>query len=147
MSTMTAAQYVADLVAVQGLGIATVAAVGSALVFNADMAEAISFGAVASLATSVGDWGLTIVGQYTNLETYLPLEKSTYLDPVDFLAGGLTVGAFQYLITGVSGPDLYKAMAVGAVAGGTGRKLAGYLHDLALGTQKNPGANSANQNN
>lgn len=141
---MTSGQYIADLVAVQGLGIATVAAVGSALVFNADMAEAISFGAVTSLATSVGDWGLTIVGSYTNIETYLPFEKSAYLDPVDFLAGGLAVGAFQYLITGVSGPDLYKAMAVGAVAGGTGRKLAGYLHDLALGTQGKPGAQSAN---
>ena len=146
-STMTAGQYIADLVAVQGLGIATVAAVGSALVFNADMAEAISFGAVASLATSVGDWGLTVVGSFTNLETYMPFEHSAYLDPMDFLAGGLTVGAFQYLITGVSGPDLYKAMAIGAVAGGTGRKLAGYLHNLALGTTGHPGAKGATQNN
>lgn len=147
MSIMSAGQYIADLVAVQGLGVATVAAVGSALVFNANMGEAISFGAVTSLATSVGDWGLTIVGAYTNLETYLPFEQSTYLDPMDFLAGGLMVGGLQYFITGVTGPDLSKAMAVGAVAGGTGRKLAGYLHKLALGDSDHPAKKGANQNN
>lgn len=144
---MNGSQYIADLVRVHGLGVATIAGVGSALVFNANTGEAISFGAVAALATSLGDWTLTVVGSYTDLKTYLPFEQSSFLDPMDFLAGGLGVGALQYLITGVTGPDLYKSMAIGAVAGGTAPKLVGYLHGLALGSGGSPNKGAAGQNN
>lgn len=125
-------QLLADLVSVQGLGVAAVAGVGAAVVLNADARQAVSFGAVASLGVSLGDWALTAAGVYTKLETYM--KDSTYVDPADFVSGALSVGLLEYYLTGVGGNELMKVAAVGAVAGGTGRKVAAYLHDWALGT-------------
>jgi hypothetical protein len=129
---MNGYQLLADLVAVQGLGVAVVAGTGAALVLGADARQAISFGAVASLGVSVGDWVLTSVGVYAKLETYM--KDSSYVDPADFVSGAASVAFMEYYLTGITGNDLMKVAAVGAVAGGVGRKAAAYLHDWALGT-------------
>lgn len=125
-------QLLADLVSVQGLGVAVVAGTGATLVLGADARQAVSFGAVASLGVSLGDWVLTSAGVYTKLETYM--KDSTFVDPADVVAGAISIAALEYYLTNVTGNDLMRIAAVGAVAGGVGRKLAAYLHDWALGS-------------
>lgn len=129
-SQMTTAEYIADLVGSEPVSTALVAGTGAVLVFGANSAEAVSFGAIAALSKGVGSYVLTWAGSYVDLNTYFG-KYGTELDPNDFIATALAFGAVQYVASGASGPDLYKAMGVAGVAGVLAPKLAAALHGLA----------------
>jgi hypothetical protein len=136
-SQMTTGEYIADLVGSEPVSTALVAGAGSVLVFGANSAEAVSFGAIAALSKGVGSYILTWAGSYVDLNTYFG-SYGTALDPNDFIGTALAFGVVQYAASGASGPDLYKAMGVAGVAGVLAPKLAVALHNLAYdpGTQK-----------
>lgn len=144
-SHLTFGEYIADLVETEGLAVAGVAGGISVMALGARPAEAINFGAIVALSHSLGSTLLTFAGKYAKLNSYL----GTYgaeLDPNDFVATGLMTGVLIYYSAGLRGPNLYKAMAVGGVAGVLGPQVASAIHSLALGgkTGKDYSASQSN---
>jgi hypothetical protein len=144
-NSMTAMEYVADLVAVEGVSTALVAGVGATFLLNANAPEAVTFGALAALSKSVGSYILTVAGAYVNLNTYFG-QYGAELDPNDFIATAVVIGGVTYFTTGLTGVDLYKTMGVGGVAGVLSPKLAAQLHYWAY-DPKSGKKGAANQSN
>lgn len=138
------ASYIADLVKIEALSIALIAGAGVTLVMGASASEAVSFGAMAALGTSVGNTTLTAVGQMAKIDTYD--SSANYFDASDFLAGGLATGILQYGVTGVSGTPLYQTMAIAAIAAGFAPRVTKAIHD-SLTAAASPATTSAMQNN
>lgn len=72
------------------LAIATAAGLLGALVLGDNFNEALIFGSVAALGSSLGCVALAVSGTEPKIEKYL---GNAYVDPVDFLCGALGTGA------------------------------------------------------
>lgn len=129
-SEMTAGEYVADLVKTSGVAVALLSGLGATFILGASSQEAVSFGAVAGLGSSLGSWGGTVAGNWVNLNSYFS-KYGPELDPNDFLETAIGTGIVQNLASGLEGPDLYKAMAIAGVAGVLAPMLATKIHNLA----------------
>jgi len=103
--------------------------------------EAFHFGCVSAVGASVGDTVLTGMGYDTDLRSYLPGYQS-YVDPLDFVGGGLGSMALFYM-TGMR-DGLLMASGISAVAAGFGPKLAGMLV-AAISGSKIPDASGKGQ--
>jgi len=127
--TMSAGTYIADVLALNGVATAIPAGLGVMVLMGASTGEAVSFGAIAALARSVGDLTGTFVGQYWDLTTTF----GDKFDAQDLLFTALATGAVQYAATGLRGEDLYKVMAIGGVAGIVAPMITKQLHEMASG--------------
>lgn len=126
---LTVAERIANVVSIDGLSSALIAGAGAAFFLNANMAEAVSFGAVVSLGRSVGHTAGIAMQKSVDLNARF----TTLMDPRDFLFTALAVGLVQYGASGLQGPELYKSMGIAGVAGAVAPTLSLKFHDWAYG--------------
>lgn len=108
------------------LAVAVLAGAGAMGVMQADIGEAISFGAITALGAAVGDLLLNAMDQATKLDSIYP--DSMYFDPSDFVAAGAMTALLEYTVVGSApGGEFAKIVLVAAIAGGVGPKLGGVI--------------------
>ncbi len=130
--------FLISLVESKPLGVAALAGVGSSFVLGLGMQDALQFGAMAALGTSLGDTLLTIGGVGSKIESYMTSEPwKSYVDPNDFLAGAAGTAVMTWAV-GFEGRGVAMSAALGAVSAGIAPKLAGYLLSMS-----NSGTNTA----
>ena len=124
---MSAAGVIGNLVESKGLSVAVLAGAAATFGMGAQWREALQFGALAALGTSLGDVALTAAGQNAKLQAYFTnATLATYVDPMDFVAGTVGGGLLNFTI-GLEGRELLIASAVCGVAAGVAPKLSGYI--------------------
>lgn len=107
-----------ELTEAKGVTAALLAGVTGKYALQLDNVQALSFGAAAALATSVGDLALTYSGFATKIETYLSSQGAgNYIDVNDFVAGAVGGALIGYGM-GYSGQELGMVVAITATAAG-----------------------------
>lgn len=96
---------------------AAVSGVVGAVALGLDAPDSIQFGCLVAAGTSFGDAVLTMGGVGTKIQTYMPKQFGAYLDPADFLGGGVGTAVLGWA-TGVEGRPLAIMAAAGAVSAG-----------------------------
>lgn len=124
---MSASAVIGNLVESKPLSVAILAGAAATFGMGAQWREALQFGALAALGTSLGDTALTAAGQNAKIQAYFTNPTLiTYVDPMDFLAGTIGGGLLNFTI-GLEGRELLVASAVCGVAAGVAPKLSGYI--------------------
>jgi len=124
---MSAAGVIGNLVESKPLAVAILTGTAATFGMGAQWREALQFGALAALGTSLGDTILTAAGQNAQIKAYFTNPTLiTYVDPMDFVAGTLGGGLLNFSI-GLEGRELLIASAVCGVAAGVAPKLSGYI--------------------
>lgn len=122
-----------QILSTKGIGVATIAGIGAALVLDLDSTQMIDFVSVAALSSSIGE----AVLEYDNLDEKIDkkLKPTSYYDLSDFV-GGAAVYAILGAIQGFEGEELLMRALIAGVASGTGRQLMAKLFFKKLSNPK-----------
>jgi hypothetical protein len=88
--------------------------------------DAIQFGSLAALSSSVGDAGANALGSFSSLQTYFP----SGFDAVDFFGSASVMLILAYILGQRDGPLLTSAAIVG-VSGALSGKLSMFISSRA----------------
>lgn len=132
--------FVLELAEAKPIFTAVTAGLLSQYVFQMGMAEALQFGSVVAVGTSLGD---VIMDQFTstsaNIEKYLsPADK--IIDPPSLIAAAVGCGILFYMVD-TQTEYIGKGLAVAVVAAGVSPKLSSMLAQ-ALSKNKAPNAHT-----
>lgn len=127
----TTTSFIMTLVEAKPAFAALVSGAIGAAALGLDMTDSIQFGCLVAAGTSFGDAVLTLGGVSTQVQTYMPKQFGTWLDPSDFLGGGVGTAVLGWA-TGVEG----RPLAIMAAAGAVGAGLAPMISAQILSSMK-----------
>ena len=137
VSEFTPTELILNFVEAKPFMSALVAGSLSSIVLGLDGAEAVAFGASVALGTSFGDAIMTAAGYQTKVQSYLEGSFGSYLDPVDFVGGGLGCAIIN-LTLGMRGRPLAVTTALAALGAGIAPKLSAYVLGSGLNIVSSP---------